>query len=372
VITRLIAGGAQENTILSCAALAERFDVRLVAGPPEGLEGSLVEDARRRGIPTTILPELVRPVSPLRDAEALRRLAGLFESERPAIVHTHSSKAGILGRWAARVARVPLIVHTNHGLPFTSLQPPAVRALWWALERAATAISDAVVCVGEEMRRQSVAARLGPPALFSVVRSGIEIERFESARDARERLGIPAGVPVVGIVSRMASHKGHRLLVDAAPPGVHLLMVGDGVERAAVERRVRERGLAATFTGHVAPDEVPDLIASMDVLAHPSLWEGLPRAAVQAMLVGRAVAAFDCDGAREVVEDGVTGFLVPPGEGDGLRRALERLLALPDRGRSMGREGGRRLRRDFDWRSEGARLGDLYEALLGGGGKAVV
>jgi glycosyltransferase involved in cell wall biosynthesis len=311
-------------------------------------------------------------VSPARDLEALRRLAGLFEAERPAIVHTHSSKAGIVGRWAARLAKVPLVVHTNHGLPFTRLQPPGVRALWWALERAATAISDAVVCVGDEMVRQSLAARLGPKSLFTVVRSGIETERFAAARDARPALGIPADARVVGIVSRMASHKGHRYLVDAAPPGVHLLFVGDGVERAAVERRVRERGLAATFAGHVPPDRVPDLIASMDVLAHPSMWEGLPRAPVQALLVGRPVAAFDCDGAREVVVEGETGRLVAPGSVEGLRKALEELLALPDRGRSLGEEGGRRVRSAFDWRGQGRRLAELYEALLGRAGKSVV
>jgi glycosyltransferase involved in cell wall biosynthesis len=311
-------------------------------------------------------------VRPDVDLRALRRLAGLFEAERPDLVHTHSSKAGILGRWAARIARVPLLVHTNHGLPFTRLQAPPVRALWWMLERAATAITDAVVCVGEDMKRQSIEARLGRPELFTVIRSGIEPERFEGAKDARERLGIPLGVPVVGMVARMASHKGHRLLVDAAPPGVHLLFVGDGVERAAIERRVRERGVAATFAGHVPPEEVPDLIASMDVLAHPSLWEGLPRAAVQALLTGRPVAAFDCDGAREVVTDGETGFLAPPGSVEGLRKALARLLALPDRGRSLGEEGGRRVRSAFDWREEGERLARLYEGLLERGGNAVV
>ncbi|HYE99690.1 MAG TPA: glycosyltransferase family 4 protein [Planctomycetota bacterium] len=359
-----MAGGAQENTVLSCQALLGRFDVHLVAGPPEGLEGSLVDDARRRGIRTTILPELVRPVRPTADLAALRRLAALFEAERPDLVHTHSSKAGILGRAAAWLARVPAVVHTNHGLPFYPGQPALVRAAWWSLEKLATAATDLVVCVGEEMRRQSIAARLGPPRMFEVVRSGIETERFLEAESCRPCLGIPDDRPVLGVVARLIGHKGHRFLIDAAPAGTHLLFVGGGELRDELERRARERGIPVTFTGHVPPEEVPDLIASMDVLVHPSLWEGLPRAAVQALLAGRPVVAFDCDGAREVVVDGLTGALVAPGSVEGLRRAIEGILARPDRGRSLGEEGRRRVREAFDWRSAGDRLASLYSTIL--------
>src|SRR5436190_16625756 len=138
VITRLIAGGAQENTILSCQALRDKFDVRLITGPADGCEGSLLEDARRRGIEVTVVDELVRPISPLRDAAAFHRLRGLFESGRPDIVHTHTSKAGILGRAAAWSARVPILVHTNHGLPFYDDQPAPVRFTYWMLEKIAS------------------------------------------------------------------------------------------------------------------------------------------------------------------------------------------------------------------------------------------
>jgi glycosyltransferase involved in cell wall biosynthesis len=365
VITRLIAGGAQENTILSCQALKDRYDILLVTGPPEGNEGSRVEEARRRGVVTVVLPELVRPVRPGRDARALLVLEGLFRASRPDLVHTHSSKAGIVGRLAAWRARVPRIVHTNHGLPFYDYQPWPERAAFWALEKLATSVSHRVVCVGEEMRRKSIRARLGPPRLFQVVPSGIETERFLRARSARKELGIPDHVPVAGVVSRLARHKGHRFLVEAAPPGVHLLFVGDGEERASLERHVRERGLRATFTGHVAPERVPDLIASMDVVVHPSLWEGLPRAAVEALLSARPVVAFDCDGAREVVIDGVTGRLVRPLDVPGLAAGVADLLARPDRGRALGEEGRRRFRDRFDWRAAADRLDRVYRDLLG-------
>ncbi len=364
VITRLIAGGAQENTVLSCRALLDRYDVTLVSGPPLGNEGSLVEEAGRRGIPTILVPELVRPVSPRRDLAAFRRLARLFRERRPHLVHTHSSKAGILGRAAAWWTGVPVVVHTNHGLPFYEEQPAPVRAAWWVLEKLAASVTDRIVCVGEVMRRRSVAARLGPPGFFEVIPSGIEVERFLGARSARTRLGIPEGAAVVGIVSRMAGHKGHRFLVEAVPTGAHLLLVGDGEERPAIERQVAARGLRATFAGHVDPREVPDLIASMDLLAHPSLWEGLPRAAVEAFLAGKPVVAFDRDGAREVVIDGVTGRLVPAKSVEGLRAAIEGILALPDRGRRLGEEGRRRCLDRFGWRAAGERLDRLYRPLL--------
>lgn len=364
VITRLIAGGAQQNTILSCEFLRERYDVRLLTGPPSPREGSLLGEAERRGIPTEVIPDLVRPVAPRSDAAALAALFGAFVRGRPLIVHTHSSKAGILGRAAAWLAGVPLVVHTNHGLPFYPEQPWPVRASYWVLEKWASTVTDRIVCVGEVVKRQSVAAGLGPPSLFEVIPSGIEIDRFLGAKSVRGRLGIPEDVPVVGMVARMARHKGHRFLVEAAPPGVHLLFVGDGEERAAVEAQVRARGAAATFTGHVPPETVPDLIASMDVVAHPSLWEGLPRAAVEGLLAGRPVAAFDRDGASEVVVDGVTGRLVPAGSVEGLRAALEDLLSRPDRGRGLGEEGRRRCAERFEWRKAGERMDRLYRALL--------
>jgi len=366
VITRLIAGGAQENTILSCQALRDRFEILLITGPPEGREGSLLEDARRRGIEVRVLEDLLRPIAPARDAAAFSQLRGIFESEHPDIVHTHSSKAGILGRAAAWTAKVPVVVHTNHGLPFFPGQGIAAQALYWSLEKVASFVTDQVVCVGEEMRRKSIAARLGPPQRFEVVYSGIETEQFLEASDCRACLNIPADVPVVGIVSRMATHKGHRYLVDAAPPGVHLLFVGDGEERESIERRVAERGVKATFAGHVPPEAVPDLIASMDVLVHPSVWEGLPRAAVQGLLVGRPVVAFDCDGAREVVIDGVTGRLVAPRSVEGLSAAIRELLARPDRGRSLGLAGREKVRRQFDWREAGEQLAAIYGRLVAG------
>ncbi len=364
IITRLIAGGAQENTILSCQGLGESYDVTLVTGPPDGKEGSLLEDAARRGIRTVVIPELVRPLRPSRDAGAFQRLCGFLGGEHPHIVHTHSSKAGILGRAAAWCARVPVVVHTNHGLPFYGEQPAPLRAFYWLLEKACTRITDHVVCVGEEMKRKFLEAGLGPERMLSVIASGIETELFVEARSARSCLGLPEEAPVIGVVSRMASHKGQRFLLEAARPEWHLLLVGDGEERAALERQAAARGLKTTFTGHVPPEAVPELIASMDVLVHPSLWEGLPRAAVQALLVGRPVVAFDCDGAREVVIDGVTGRLVAPKSVEGLRTAIDDLLRRPDRGRSMGEEGRRRFKDRFDARAAAARLDALYRDLL--------
>lgn len=364
VITRLIAGGAQENTILSCQALLDRFEILLITGPPDGREGSLLEDARRRGIEVAVVDELVRPISPAKDAAAFRRLRGLFESGRPDIVHTHTSKAGILGRAAAWSAKVPVIVHTNHGLPFYDDQPAPVRFTYWMLEKIASKVTDRIVCVGEEMRRKSLAAGLAPAERLEVVYNGFEMDQFLEAASCRECLGIPSEAVVLGIVSRMAKHKGHRYLVEAAPPDAHLLFVGDGEERESLQKLVAERGVKATFAGHVPPEAVPDMIASMDVLVHPSIWEGLPRAAIEALLVGRPVVAFDSDGTREVVIDGVTGRLVPPKSVEGLSAAIRDVLGRADRGRSLGLAGRERVVRQFDWKVAGDRLAALYNRLV--------
>src|SRR5262249_719375 len=156
-------------------------EILLITGPPEGKEGSLIEDARRRGIEVRVLDDLIRPLSPIRDVAAFERLRGIFESGHPDIVHTHSSKAGILGRPPAWCGKVPVLVHTNHGLPFYDEQLWPVRALYWGLEKAASTVTDAVVCVGEVMRLKSIAAGLGRPSLFEVIYSGIETELFTEA-----------------------------------------------------------------------------------------------------------------------------------------------------------------------------------------------
>src|SRR5262245_393967 len=185
VITRLIVGGAQENTILSCRGLRERgFDVTLVTGPEAGPEGSLLDSARSAGIPVVVMKWMRRNPRPILDPVALVSLVRLFRRERPQIVHTHSSKAGILGRAAAWLAGVPVIIHTNHGLPFHDRQPWIVNRTWRFLEKVVAPATRTFVCVGETMRRQSIEAGLAPPERHAVVYSGMDLDFLEPAPGA--------------------------------------------------------------------------------------------------------------------------------------------------------------------------------------------
>ncbi|MBI2899590.1 MAG: glycosyltransferase family 4 protein [Planctomycetes bacterium] len=335
VITRLVLGGAQENTVLTCEGLHERgHEVTLVTGPALGPEGELLERARRGGYRVVVIDEMRREIHPWRDWRTYRALRRIFREDRPDVVHTHSSKAGFLGRRAARDERVPLVAHTIHGLPFHDYQSRVAHAVFLECERAAGEWCDLVFCVGEVMKEKAVAAGLGSPEKFEVVYSGMEVERFLEPRDraaARAALAIPPDAVVAGVVSRLAPLKGHEHLIEAAE-GLHLLFVGDGERRAELETLARRRGVPVTFAGLVSPERIPEMLAAMDLLVHTSFREGLPRAIPQAVIAGVPVAAFDCDGAREVVRPGITGELVPPGDTDGLHAAiaLVRGLRVPD------------------------------------------
>lgn len=356
--------------MLTCEGLHAdpRFDVRLITGPAIGPEGELLARARGEGYEVVVLDAMRRAIHPWRDLVSLWKLWRLFRRRAPDIVHTHSSKAGILGRIAARLAGVPVVIHTIHGLPFHEYQPAVARMFYRFLERRCAALTDRIICVGEAMKEKALAAKLGRPEDIDVVYSGIEIDQFsDGPSTVRAMHAFAVDDVVIGTVSRLAPLKGHADLLEAVKPlqekdpKVRLLLVGDGELRQDVERAA---GARAVFAGMVTPDRIPEYLRAMDIVVHPSLREGLPRAVVQALLCGRPVIAVDCDGAREVVIEGETGSLVPPGSVPELTRALERMLALPDRGRALGQEGRRRFAGRFDHRVMVDRLAALYEAAM--------
>lgn len=340
VITRMILGGAQENTLLTVLGLRDdpRYRPLLVTGPSLGPEGSLLERARASGVDVHVIGSLRRAIHPVLDFVSFWRLLAFFLRARPTIVHTHSAKAGILGRLAAWVARVPVIVHTVHGLSFHPYQSRWLNALYIALERLVAPMTDRWICVADAMRDQSLAAGIGDVSRYVTIRSGMELEPFlqaASRRDAvRADFGFAASDVVFAKVARLAVLKGHEFLLAAFQslalqyPQARLLLVGDGALRAELEAEVQVRGLAArvTFTGLVPPERIPELLAASDAVVHASLREGLARVLPQAYLCGRPVIAFDVDGAREVVVPGHPGWLVPPGDVAALARAMQARL----------------------------------------------
>jgi glycosyltransferase involved in cell wall biosynthesis len=364
VITRMIVGGAQE-TVLLAAALADRsrFEPLIVCGPQTGSEGSLHEEVRRRGVELVVVPDLVREVDPLRDVRAVPALTRLFRQRGIDVVHTNSSKAGIVGRLAARRAGAPRVLHTVHGWPFHDQQPVLARAVWQSLERRTAPLAERLVVVADADRAKGLAAGVGTADQYVTVRSGLELDDYgfnPALRAAvRAELGIPAGAPVIGSVGRLSPQKDPLLLLDAvlpllrADPELRLLLVGDGPLRPAVERAVS--GSAQVVLTGLRRD-VPRLLNAMDVFVLASRWEGLPRTLLQAMATNVPVVATDADGVRDVVVDGVTGRLVRRGNADGLRAATADVLADPG---TLAERATAHLP-EFDARRMVARLERLY------------
>jgi glycosyltransferase involved in cell wall biosynthesis len=360
VITRLIVGGAQENTISTILGLQKRPEFRtdLVAGPTAGSEGSLEMEYRKHSDALSILPSIVRPVRPATDLKGLFELRRHFLQTRPVIVHTHSGKAGVLGRWAARMAGVPIIIHGVHGPSFGSWQGGLANTIFRSAEQSAGRVTTYFIAVARAMIDQYLAAGIGRPEVYERVFSGFPLEPFLVAQndpELRRKLGLKPEHFVIGKIARMCELKGHDDLFLIAPElfkrvsNARFLLVGGGPWEERFKRKAAELGLADrfVFTGLVPPREIPALAGIMDVLVHLSYREGLPRALPQAMAAGKPVVAFDCDGAGEVCVGGQTGFLVKPKDHAALLKALDALAADPALREILGATGRAFVRERF-------------------------
>ncbi len=388
VITRLILGGAQENTLLTVIGQHRnpRYRVTLLCGIDDGPEGNLHDAAHAAGVELVLEPTLVRPIRPLTDLRCLFRLWRFIRRGRYDIVHTHSSKAGILGRIAARLARVPIVVHTLHSLVFHEYQEAWKNGLYIILKRLCAPLTDVLISVNDKTTDGALAAGIGRPEQYLTIHSGMELEPFLGVRDAlsmedaKRRLGIPADAPVVGKVARLFPLKGHAQFLEAAArvaaadPRAFFLLVGNGTLRAELEERARSLGLAerTIFTGLVPPEQVPACIQAMDVVIHASLREGIARVIPQAGAVGKPVVAFAMDGAPEVIRDGVSGCLVPPRDTAAMAERTLALLGDPARRRAMGEAGREFAAAHFGVDTMVERIDAVYARLLDARGLAGV
>ncbi len=329
--------------------------------PRDSVEDSLIPSVGRN-ILTHDVPHLAREINPIADWKCYRELRRLIRELRPDVVHTHSSKAGIIGRAAAWAEGgcdgCVRVVHTIHGPPFHRYESWWRNRLYIWLERWAAKRCHVIVSVADAMTKQFRAAGIGRADQFVTIRSGMEIEPFDTPRvgetreEVRRELGFAPSDVVVGTVSRLAELKGHDDLLDAladdlrSRPAMRLLWVGDGWWRGRLEKRIGEMGLTGrvTITGMVPPERVPAMMRAMEVLVHASYREGLPRVVPQALLSGVPVVAYDVDGTGEVCVDGETGRLVRAGDVAGLREAVGWMLAdgararqTADRGRALCR-----------------------------------
>jgi glycosyltransferase involved in cell wall biosynthesis len=371
VITRLEPGGAQRNTLYTVEHLDRgEFEPALAWGPGDPLDeaAAAIPDLRREPV-----PELVRPLAPALDIRALRRLVGIMRRLEPHVVHTHSSKAGVLGRAAARIARTPVVVHSIHGFGFTPLQPGPVRMLFVIAERVMARWTDHFIAVSQNNLRAGAALGVVPPERASVIRSGIELGRFRRSsggRDARRRLGVPESAPLVVQIGNFKPQKAPLDFVRAAAvvarevPEAWFVMVGDGALRPAAEELASDLEVADRMVFCGWWDDVPGLLAASRVSVLTSCHEGLPRAAVESLAAGVPVVATAVDGTPEVVKDDRNGFLVEPGDVNGIARRVRALLCDDELHRRLAAAAAEGLE-EFDIDRMVRQQEELYRWLLG-------
>ncbi len=380
IITRMIVGGAQENTLFNCQDLVRLFgdDVLLVTGLAIGPEGDLLGQGRGDEVKQRIVPELRRAIHPWSDYQAYQILRTVLREFQPDVVHTHSAKGGVLGRLAAWDLGVPAVIHTVHGAPFHPYQNAMARQLFQWCERIAARRCHALVSVADAMTDLLVDAQIAPREKFTTVYSGMDVEPFLHANDHRDatraRLGFAPEHIVVGKIARLFHLKGHKYLIAAADaivracPQVRFLLIGDGILQDRLRDQIAAVGLRDHFhfTGLLPPDEIPAMIGAMDVLVHVSLREGLARALPQALIAGKPVVSYDVDGAREVVIPGETGFLLPPQSVEPLASAIIQLAGDADLRLRLGQRGRERFTDQFRHETMTRRLREIYQRVLEG------
>ena len=360
VITRMIVGGAQENTLFSCIGqLRAGNRVVLVTGPSPGPEGELLSRISVPELEVVTIDEMVREISPWKDFKAYIKLKKYFREQKFDVVHTHSSKAGIIGRLAAQAAKVPCIVHTVHGQAFHEYEKPWKNFIYKLSERIAGYPSDRIYAVAQAMIDQCIKAHIAPPEKYQVVYSGMDIEAFLNAKrneKLRSELNLPENAPVIATLARLFELKGYDDVMKAFPlvlaqvPDAHLLIIGDGILRENLEAEARAGGFAdrVHFAGLISPDKVPDYLIQADILWHLSLREGLPRSVVQALACGIPACGYQLDGTPEVILNGVTGCCVPPRQLEVIARETARLLQDPAARTELGTAGRELVRERFD------------------------
>jgi glycosyltransferase involved in cell wall biosynthesis len=385
IITRLILGGAQENTLITCKALAERgHDVTLITGPAIGPEGELFNQTRGQKYKVITVKNMIRAINPAKDLLSYVEIKKLLKELTPDVVHTHSAKAGILGRFAAQSLKgkwaenLPAVVHTIHGLAFHPYQGEMLNKFYIAVEKAAAKRTDFLISVADAMTEQALAAGIGKKGQFRTAYSAIDEDDFlkeipqQEEAEFRRKYGIAEDAVVLVCIARLFMLKGHDYIIESAKelankyPKAVWLFVGDGNLSDTYKAQVRSLGLEekVKFTGLLPPSRIPLAIKSSDILVHCSLREGLARTLPQAMLCGRCAISFDVDGAREVVNQ-KTGRLLEPKNVEQLTNACAELIEDKDLRDRLGAAGRESVKEKFAPDTMVDVIEEVYKKLVG-------
>jgi glycosyltransferase involved in cell wall biosynthesis len=377
IITRMIVGGAQENTLLSLRGLVSKnhYELTLLTGPSLGPEGALIE-TEPTDFCLKICKYLRRNINPFFDLIALCSIYNFIKKGEYDIVHTHSSKAGILGRIAAKWAKVPIIVHTVHGLPFFKEQNKILNKIYISCEKYAAKFTDKILCVSPTLVNEAIQSGIGVKEKFETVYSGIDLKSYKVdpkiRASVKQRLMIKDKTIVIGKIARLFNLKGHEYLLEAAYKikqeitDFKILLIGDGILKSKLEKMALDLGLKdnVIFTGLVRPEAVPYYLQAVDILAHVSLHEGLPRAIVQGFALGIPAVCFDIDGAKDIVNNSVNGTLVHPKDTSQLSKALINLIKKRELAKKMGDNGQKLVKEVFDHQMMINSLDFIYQSLI--------
>jgi glycosyltransferase involved in cell wall biosynthesis len=369
IITKLELGGAQKQLLsLICRLNKDRYRVFLFTAK-EGLlfnQASAIDGLKIK--PSFFLE---RPLNFIKDFLALVELYFFIRKNNIDIVHTHSSKAGILGRLAAKLARVKIIVHTVHGWSFNDFQPAFAKGIFVSLERLCAGISDKLIVVSHRDLEAGLASGIGIPGKYALVRYGIDYPDFQTSnKDLREELGIVSNELVVGSIACLKPQKSPldfiqtAALVNHACPGVKFILAGDGILRRETEALIYKLKLEKQVILLGWRRDIPKFLHSIDIFVLASLWEGLPISVLEAMAAGLPVVVTDTGGVREIISHGNTGFLVAPHDVSAMAEKIISLLKDAMQRTAMGKRGRDSLGCAFSTEKMAAGVTSLYEALL--------
>lgn len=375
-ITKLELGGAQQNTLYTLEHLPDDYEGRLLCG--EG--GILDEEAEKSEKYTTIFcPFLRRKINPYFDWRAYKWMVKYFNEIKPDIIHSHSSKAGILSRWAAKKAGVPVIIHTFHGFGFNPLQSKPIRKFFIWLEKKAAKVTTKLIFVSHANKNKAKSLGIGEDEQYMVVRSGIDIEKFAYQPEPRHRylknfidINLQAEDKIIGNISCFKPQKGLHDFIRACSRlkdmgSYKFVLIGDGVLRQELEKQVKEAGLSdyLAMPGWWEED-VAKIIPEFDIMLHTAYFEGLPRVFLEAMACGVTIVATDVDGASDVIEHGVNGYLAKTQDIESMSGYVHELLQDESKRRIMGKKGREKLSVEFNISTMSDILNELYNKLIKG------
>ncbi len=375
IITKLELGGAQQNTLYTVSHLDKTEFIPILI---TGLEGLLVDDAKRLGIEAHFLPSLVREINPVKDIQALFDIRRLLlsikrSSQSPIIVHTHSSKAGIIGRWAAYLAGIPVIIHTYHGYGFNDYQSILQRWFFIFLERLTAKITTRFIAVSKNNIEKGINAKIFSSDDVELIRSGIDISEFSDVKIdkaiKKKELGVELGKPLVGMIACFKPQKAPLDFVKAAHlvcqkmSDVRFVVAGDGELRPPMEELINSLDLKDKIKLLGFRRDIPEIMKCLDVFVLTSLWEGLPKVIVQTIAAGIPIVATEVDGSSEVIKNGINGFLVKPGDVEGIAEKIMYILQKP-KDFKFEISGLKSILDEFDINLMVKKQGKLYEALV--------